>query len=40
VTNLLSNAARYTPPGGTVTVSLSENGHHSVLSIADTLRTN
>jgi CheY-like chemotaxis protein len=36
VTNLLNNAARYTPPGGTVTVSISEDGDHSVLSISDT----
>ena len=36
VTNLLNNAARYTPPGGTVTVSISEDGHQSVLSISDT----
>jgi len=34
--NLLSNAARYTPEGGTVTVSLHSDGRSAVATIADT----
>jgi PAS domain S-box-containing protein len=35
VTNLLSNAAKYTPPGGHVTVSAHVDGDHIVLEVAD-----
>ncbi len=34
--NLLSNAARYTPSGGSVTVSLHGEGNEAVVSVADT----
>jgi signal transduction histidine kinase len=36
LSNLLSNALRYTDSGGTVTVSLSQDGHHAHLQVADT----
>ena len=36
VTNLLSNAAKFVPPGGTVRVSLSGDGPWACLEIADT----
>jgi signal transduction histidine kinase len=35
VRNLLENAVRYTPEGGRVTVTLSENAEHAVLSVED-----
>jgi signal transduction histidine kinase/CheY-like chemotaxis protein len=35
VTNLLNNAAKYTPPGGHVTVSARANGDHVELEVAD-----
>ncbi|MCL2654968.1 MAG: HAMP domain-containing histidine kinase, partial [Coriobacteriia bacterium] len=34
--NLLQNACKYTPCGGTVTVTLTTSGDHAVASIADT----
>ncbi|MCC7008273.1 MAG: response regulator [Acidobacteria bacterium] len=36
VTNVMSNAIRYTPDGGAVTVTLSERGERALLSVADT----
>ncbi len=34
--NLISNAIRYTPAGGTITVSLTTQGQQSVITVADT----
>lgn len=34
--NLFSNAFKFTPPGGTVTVSLSATEHHAVVKVRDT----
>lgn len=36
LSNLLSNAFKFTPEGGRVTVGLSRNGKHAVLTVADT----
>jgi len=36
VANLVANAVRHTPPGGTVTVSARAEGSHAVLAVADT----
>jgi CheY-like chemotaxis protein len=34
--NLLNNAARYTPDGGQITLRLSAQGEHAIVSVADT----
>jgi light-regulated signal transduction histidine kinase (bacteriophytochrome) len=34
--NLLNNAAKYTPPGGRIVLSLREDGDFAVISVADT----
>ncbi len=34
--NLFSNAFKFTPPGGTVTVSLSTTEHHAIVKVSDT----
>jgi len=36
ISNLLDNAIKYTPPGGTIEVSMSTMSDHALLSIADT----
>ncbi|MGE5763754.1 MAG: sensor histidine kinase [Mycobacterium leprae] len=36
VTNLLTNAAKFTPAGGTVTVTVGNDGAYGVLTVADT----
>ncbi len=36
LSNLLTNAAKYTPPGGQITVSAQQVGHELVLSVRDT----
>ena len=36
LTNLLTNAGKYTPPGGRVTVSAAADGDHVVLTVRDT----
>ncbi len=36
VTNLLTNAARFTPPGGRVTVTIARSGTDAVLTVTDT----
>jgi signal transduction histidine kinase len=36
VTNLLANAAKFTPPGGKVTIRASTEGHDAVLEVGDT----
>ncbi len=35
VTNLLTNAAKFTPPGSRVTVSLTRDGEEAALTVAD-----
>ncbi len=35
VTNLVSNAVKYTPPGGTVTVTVERRGTNAVIAVAD-----
>ena len=34
--NLFSNAFKFTPPGGTVTVSLTATDHHAIVKVRDT----
>ena len=34
--NLFSNAFKFTPPGGTVTVSLTATAHHAIVKVTDT----
>ncbi|HMK51393.1 MAG TPA: ATP-binding protein, partial [Thermodesulfobacteriota bacterium] len=36
ISNLLDNAIKYTPPGGSVTASMNENDTHVVVSVKDT----
>lgn len=36
LSNLVSNALRYTPSGGTVTLSLQKNADHALIQVADT----
>lgn len=36
ITNLLTNAAKFTPSGGNVTVTVRHDGHEGVLTVADT----
>lgn len=36
VANLISNALRYTEPGGTVVVTLEQKGHEAILQVSDT----
>lgn len=36
VTNLLSNAAKYTPPGGKVSLSVGQSGAHATVRVTDT----
>jgi signal transduction histidine kinase len=36
VTNLLNNAAKYTPPGGTISVIVEQDADHAVLRVRDT----
>lgn len=36
IANLLDNAAKFTPPGGTITVEVAERGDRVVLSVTDT----
>jgi two-component system CheB/CheR fusion protein len=36
VSNLLDNAAKYTPEHGRIRVTLNQEGHHAILSVADT----
>lgn len=36
LTNLLSNASKYTPEGGAITVTMSSTAHQHVVSVADT----
>ena len=36
IDNLVSNAIRYTPEGGTVTVSWAKDGNEALVSVADT----
>jgi len=38
VDNLISNAVKYTPEGGTITVSLNRDGDHLVIAVSDTGR--
>jgi two-component system, sensor histidine kinase len=35
ISNLLHNAARYTPPGGTIRVSVEQDGEHVIVRVAD-----
>jgi PAS domain S-box-containing protein len=36
ISNLLSNSAKYTPPGGRITLTIEHDADHAVISVADT----
>jgi len=36
ILNLLANALKFTPPGGTITVTAAERGGHTVVAVCDT----
>jgi signal transduction histidine kinase/ActR/RegA family two-component response regulator len=36
ISNLLSNSAKYTPPGGRITLTIEHDGDHAVISVGDT----
>jgi PAS domain S-box-containing protein len=36
ISNLLSNSAKYTPPGGRITLTIEHDGDHAVISVVDT----
>jgi signal transduction histidine kinase len=36
LSNLLTNAVQYTPPGGTITLSVAQDANHTIITVADT----
>jgi PAS domain S-box-containing protein len=36
ISNLLSNSAKYTPPGGRITLTIEQDAEHAVISVVDT----